>query len=499
MIDAPRHPGSARSLAAFFAAGALVAATTWALLALVHALSANRAARPVIRTAMNNDAIGAGREVSWDTMEVRQFEDYARKKGWGETELVVTRFVGADDTIKYIAGQIAGVSPDVIIASRDQISFFDDHDLIEPLDPYLAQWKDYREGRFDAQIMDACRGPDGKILGIPVYQNSPAAYAIRTDWLERLGLEVPRTFAEARAVWRAFTFDDPDGNGADDTCGYALMMATRRGEHLHSLRPFMHAVRVTWYQVDEQGRFVPTFNVPDAAFVLAFIKSCYDEGLFGPDVMVRPVASISGRFFAEADTGMAGPFVADWFGNLADRFGMDDKVAFVPMLWKDEAAREQDRYGTFTYLTRMRCLMRASRNKELAWRYMEYFFSQEWLGKSVSRRGLPFIRGRYLGQFGIFSSESPWKMVRNDVMPEVPLDEDVVAIFKPLEQYVMHTPMMTQWPHVSVALAEVFVDYYLGRYASAAAALQAAEDRFMQIVDNAVRPPADGAGDAGGS
>ena len=180
--------GPVSGLATFIAIGVIVSAITWAVLVFSHARNDDAARRPVIRTAMNADELGGGTEVSWDTIEVKQFHDYANKQGWEDTELIVTRFVGADDTIKYIAGQIAGVSPDVIIASRDQISFFDAHNLIEPLDPYLEKWKDYRDGKFDASMLDACRGREGKILGIPVYQNSPNVYAIRADWLETLGL-----------------------------------------------------------------------------------------------------------------------------------------------------------------------------------------------------------------------------------------------------------------------------------------------------------------------
>jgi len=437
---------------------------------------------------MNSDGIGGGHEVSWDTMEIKQFEDYARKQGWDDTELSVVRFVGADDTTKYIASQIAGESPDVIIASDAQITFFNDHNLIEPLDPYLEQWSDYREGNFNAEMMDACRGRDGKLLGIPVYENSPAVFAIRQDWLDNLGLEAPDTFAEAKEIWRSFTFDDPDGNGKDDTYGFGLTMSPKGGAHLRNLMAFMHAARVSWYQLDEQGRYVPMFNTPDAAFVLNFMKSCYEEGLFGEDVMFRSDTSATRRFFVDADVGMSGPNFADWFPNLASVYGLSGKTRFIPFLWQNEEARRLDKYGTFTYLTRMRCLMRASANKDLGWRYMEYFFSREWMSKYVSRRGLPFIRGRYLGQFGIFKSESPWKMVRNDVIPEIPIDPEIVAQIKPLEKYVLRMPMMTEWPKVSTAITEVFVDYYLGRYPTAEDALDEAEDRFMDIVEGAVRP-----------
>ena len=42
---------------------------------------------------------------------------------------------------------------------------------------------------------------------------------IRKDWLENLGLEEPKTIDEFYNVLKAFTKDDPDGNGKDDTYG----------------------------------------------------------------------------------------------------------------------------------------------------------------------------------------------------------------------------------------------------------------------------------------
>ena len=41
----------------------------------------------------------------------------------------------------------------------------------------------------------------------------------RQDWLDNLGLEVPRTWDEMAAVAEAFVTQDPDGNGEDDTIG----------------------------------------------------------------------------------------------------------------------------------------------------------------------------------------------------------------------------------------------------------------------------------------
>ena len=40
---------------------------------------------------------------------------------------------------------------------------------------------------------------------------------IRKDWLDKLGLDVPKTLDDVVEVARAFKNDDPDGNGVDDT------------------------------------------------------------------------------------------------------------------------------------------------------------------------------------------------------------------------------------------------------------------------------------------
>ena len=66
---------------------------------------------------------------------------------------------------------------------------------------------------------------DGRMYGIPQMGNSydsvPVMF-IRQDWLDNLGLEIPETMDELKTVAHAFTYDDPDQNGADDTYGLAI-------------------------------------------------------------------------------------------------------------------------------------------------------------------------------------------------------------------------------------------------------------------------------------
>ncbi len=64
---------------------------------------------------------------------------------------------------------------------------------------------------------------DDHIFSLPRVQTKPMDTILyRKDWLDKLGLEVPTTPAEFAAVMEAFTTQDPDGNGVDDTYGFAL-------------------------------------------------------------------------------------------------------------------------------------------------------------------------------------------------------------------------------------------------------------------------------------
>lgn len=63
---------------------------------------------------------------------------------------------------------------------------------------------------------------DGKVYGIACCPTLTEGQVmiIRQDWLDRLGLKAPTNMDEFEAVIKAFTEDDPDGNGQKDTYGF---------------------------------------------------------------------------------------------------------------------------------------------------------------------------------------------------------------------------------------------------------------------------------------
>ena len=64
---------------------------------------------------------------------------------------------------------------------------------------------------------------DGNLIAIPRRTvDRVGGLILREDWLENLNLEMPKTLDDFYNVFYAFTYDDPDGNGVDDTIGLAM-------------------------------------------------------------------------------------------------------------------------------------------------------------------------------------------------------------------------------------------------------------------------------------
>ncbi|WP_407933991.1 extracellular solute-binding protein [Aquibacillus rhizosphaerae] len=142
---------------------------------------------------------------------------------------------------------------------------------------------------------------DGKIYGI--YRARPLgrmAVTIRQDWLNNLNLETPETIDDFYNVLKAFSEDDPDGNGQDDTTG--MIVSEYDG-------PW--DIMQTWFGVpnkwgeDEEGNLQPHFMTDEYREALDFFKKLYDEELVNEDFAVMD----SGKWHDAFIDGKAGVIV----------------------------------------------------------------------------------------------------------------------------------------------------------------------------------------------
>jgi putative aldouronate transport system substrate-binding protein len=84
--------------------------------------------------------------------------------------------------------------------------------------PYLDEFPNLKG---ISQDMRNSASIEGKLYGIPMQkQVARNGVILRKDWLDKVGLPVPKTTAELMEVAKAFTEQDPDGNGVKDTTGF---------------------------------------------------------------------------------------------------------------------------------------------------------------------------------------------------------------------------------------------------------------------------------------
>ncbi|GAA4845361.1 extracellular solute-binding protein [Paenibacillus vulneris] len=140
----------------------------------------------------------------------------------------------------------------------------------------------------------------GKTYGI--YWERPQSrqgIQFRKDWLNRLGLQEPRSIEDLYEVLQAFTYRDPDGNGKQDTYGLIDRNDLVYGA-FKNIASYFGAPN-SWGLV--AGKLTPDFMTPEYTAAMKFMKRLYDEKLMNPDFTVTSKVQQEDRFI-KGEAGM---------------------------------------------------------------------------------------------------------------------------------------------------------------------------------------------------
>ncbi|WP_438286826.1 extracellular solute-binding protein [Paenibacillus hubeiensis] len=174
---------------------------------------------------------------------------------------------------------------------------------------------------------------DGKMYAIPsiqVHSDGVHQMWIRKDWLDKLGLEPPKTMEELEQVAKAFVEQDPDGNGKHDTIGVAGQQNGGRlyanflesTNNTYGLDPIFGAYKAYpgYWLKDDAGNPVYGSILPETKEALAKLRDMYADGLIDKELGIRKSAS------EPVVNGNAGIFFAPWwmgYGPLPDAIKND--------------------------------------------------------------------------------------------------------------------------------------------------------------------------------
>lgn len=102
----------------------------------------------------------------------------------------------------------------------------------------------------------------------------------RKDWADNLGIEAPKNTDDFFEMLRAFTEDDPDGNGQDATIG----LTDREGLGTFTTIADWFGVPNNWGEKD--GQLLPNFMFPEYKEALNFFKEIHSNGYMNQDAPV---------------------------------------------------------------------------------------------------------------------------------------------------------------------------------------------------------------------
>ncbi|MCM3782413.1 extracellular solute-binding protein [Neobacillus mesonae] len=189
--------------------------------------------------------------------------------------------------------------------------------------PYLDEYPNLgsipQEMRESASI-------EGKLYGIPLQkQLARNGVVIRKDWLDHLGLSIPKTTDELFEVAKAFTEQDPDGNGVKDTTGFIDRSDLTFGA-FKTLSSYFGTPNI--WGVDSNGKAIPEFETEGYIQTMNYMKQLYDNGYINQDFAVTAKTDQQ-QGFAQ---GKAGIYVGAIFDskNLLDMSkGIQDGMELV--------------------------------------------------------------------------------------------------------------------------------------------------------------------------
>lgn len=124
---------------------------------------------------------------------------------------------------------------------------------------------------------------DGALIAIPRTRDiGRYGLSYRQDWADAVGITAePKTIDDVYDMLYKFTYDDPDGNGKNDTYGMEMTSYTGPFDIIQT----WFGVGNGWAEVD--GKLVPVHMQPEYKEALDWIKKVYDDGLMPKDWAVR--------------------------------------------------------------------------------------------------------------------------------------------------------------------------------------------------------------------
>ena len=229
---------------------------------------------------------------------------------------------------------------------------------------------------------------NGEYYGLPFitqYNVANSLIAMRGDWLEKLGLKYPANLDEMKAVLNAFTFDDPDGDGQQNTYGFSGQKPIANFDWVF----YAYGRQYGDYELDAEGKVIPFFEHESFIPAMTYIKELWDAGVVDPEFVLNDNAKLEEKFFQ----GKIGAMVKPMYRHVArienstKALNPDATLVYgLPPVGPDGVSFGLSKAGRTGMMT---CVTAACKDPEKAVAFLDLMVSPE--GNDLVRLGLEGI------------------------------------------------------------------------------------------------------------
>lgn len=210
----------------------------------------------------------------------------------------------------------SGSIPDMLQVTGSQLKTLVEADMIEDLTDVFAKYVSPETKKVmteDGGFAINAATIDGKMYGIPHttpgYGTSSMLW-VRQDWLDKLGLQPPKTVDEVVKV--AAAFKEANLGGDKGTYGLGLSKELMKGQHVFGLFNSYHAYPGQWYK-DASGKTVYGSIQPEMRAPLLKLAELYKAGLIDKEFAVKDDAKMQEAIIAGKLGLFYGSFAMGWY------------------------------------------------------------------------------------------------------------------------------------------------------------------------------------------
>ena len=249
---------------------------------------------------------------------------------------------GDDYRTKVSMAISSGDLPDIMAVTQEELVALVENDLIEDLtDAYnncASELMKEIYDSYDGRSLDMATF-DGKLYAMPTTNISggPEFLWLRKDWMDKLGLEEPKTLEDVEKIVTAFIEQDPGNNGAGKTVGIPLCTTENNflyGNYssaykMNNVFTMFGAAPEQWIETDD-GEIGYGSVQPEMKYGLEVLADWYQKGLIDKEFSTRKYAEITSLL----TDGTCGSVFAGWWlpYDLAGCYELNPEAEWVSYL-----------------------------------------------------------------------------------------------------------------------------------------------------------------------